>query len=441
MEFVASIFKEKFSQIPTKKFPKIAQNNTDKYMETSEAEFNLQESKGNTLWALMGDKTNFHTDEGLYIRNHGCYIFLCESKLKDKHIVDEKVSAFLQKLISKQLLTIGMEIGLILWLQGTVVTVTITNSIYRALTRDLNLIRADFTRLYNLRLKIGSTITLSMLNEWKNRKLPIQVFLGPRISPTAHLGGGDTGDDPCCRKFANNTGSRQDRVKLLTNTVSNYNLPLYIHAPYNFNLCVPKIHLDGIIIDLQDGQTIGAKGVVIHVGKNISASKGSSNIPLAVAEGRMHDNVAKLLKYASVDCKLLVETPAGQGSEILTDAEQMVRFYQSFTQEEKEKMGICVDTCHVFAVGYNPLSYLQYLENHLPGVIKLVHYNDSVNCRGCCVDRHFPAGGGFNKLKEIANGGPVPAISIPGELGHIGVKRLASVAEWCLLHQIPMVTE
>ena len=70
--------------------------------------------------------------------------------------------------------------------------------------------------------------------------------------------------------------------------------------------------------------------------------------------------------------------------------------------------GICVDTCHIFAAGYNIKNkyvMLQYLDkfNELIGLeeIKLIHLNDSKNETGSKIDRHENLGVGFIGLKPL----------------------------------------
>ena len=85
---------------------------------------------------------------------------------------------------------------------------------------------------------------------------------------------------------------------------------------------------------------------------------------------------------------------------------------------DKKKCKICVDTCHVFASGYDPLIYLTNIQYNHPGSIALVHFNDSKGEKGCRKDRH----------------------AFPGD-GHIGIDKMREIAEWCVEHKIPMIYE
>ena len=155
-------------------------------------------------------------------------------------------------------------------------------------------------------------------------------------------------------------------------------------------------------------------GVVVHVGKAIGLTD-------QLATDYMKKAVREALVCASSACPLLIETPAGCGSEILCTAEELADFYLSFSVQERTRLGLCVDTCHVWAAGYLPLDYLIRLEELVGSVaIKLVHFNDSKDLRGSRTDNH-------HYYRE------------PG--GMIGLDQLAMVAEWCGARSIDMVTE
>jgi deoxyribonuclease-4 len=117
----------------------------------------------------------------------------------------------------------------------------------------------------------------------------------------------------------------------------------------------------------------------------------------------MRKNLEKAMESATDACPILLETPAGQGSETLTTYDEFVAFVQSF---DSSKLRICVDTCHVFATGQNPLDYIRKIYTTDPTLLKLVHFNDSATPCGSCLDRHAFVGTGkigYTALKEIAD--------------------------------------
>jgi deoxyribonuclease-4 len=175
---------------------------------------------------------------------------------------------------------------------------------------------------------------------------------------------------------------------------------LFIHAPYTINLS--DITDDDFVVaalgrQLTAGVKLGASGVVIHVGK--PGKKYTTELGL----DNMRKNVVNASKYATPECKLLIETPAGQGTELLTDIDDLFAFWYNLPDACKLVVAICVDTCHVFACGYNPDEYLQeMLVRNCP--VELIHFNDSQEPKNSRVDRHAHPGKGYignNLIKTL----------------------------------------
>ena len=189
--------------------------------------------------------------------------------------------------------------------------------------------------------------------------------------------------------------------------------PLFVHSPYMINLCsdpaVKDDYSTGLLIKyLQIAVPLGSKGVVVHVGKSTSQD-------LKVAMDNMRTNLMRAIPYATETCPILLETPAGQGTEVLTDFDEFLDFVTSF---KDPRLKICVDTCHVFATGYEPKDYAEGILIRRPDLLTLVHFNDSSTPCGSCVDRHAFIG-----------------------TGDIGLKKLTEVAELCTKYKVPMVIE
>ena len=153
---------------------------------------------------------------------------------------------------------------------------------------------------------------------------------------------------------------------------------------------------------------MGASGVVVHVGK--SATTGAD---AGLANQRR--NLQLAASYATAECPLLLETPAGQGTETLRSWEE---FFGLLLEINDPRLRACVDTCHVFACGHDPVVYVQRALAECPGMVKLIHYNDSEGVRGSCVDRHALVGG-----------------------GHIGMKPMGAIAEAAWAANVPCVIE
>lgn len=203
--------------------------------------------------------------------------------------------------------------------------------------------------------------------------------------------------------------------------IDNFNIHYYTHSAFIINLSNPvtkrnptsDVWIMGLLTkDLIETDKIGGRGVVVHVGKHCDMD------PI-VALNNMEYYTRKALDYATEECPLLLETAAGQGTELCVKIEDLSSFYDRFSQDEKKKFKICVDTCHVFAAGYDPLKFLKGWEQLHPGSIRLVHFNDSKCQIGAKKDRHSPYLEG----------------------GYIGFRKLMKVAQWCLERSIDMVTE
>ena len=176
-------------------------------------------------------------------------------------------------------------------------------------------------------------------------------------------------------------------------------ISIYSHAPYTFNLCRssydPKAvsAMDNLVHELIIANRAGFKGVVIHVGKVCKLDE-------SVAMDNKKRNLMYILrKYRSElesesierihPCRLLLETPAGQGTETLTTLEEFTDFCQPFIEKFSDIFGTCIDTCHIFACNYLPSEYIGgYIEKLDRSTIGLIHFNDSKKEKGSRVDRH-----------------------------------------------------
>jgi deoxyribonuclease-4 len=150
---------------------------------------------------------------------------------------------------------------------------------------------------------------------------------------------------------------------------------------------------------------MGARGVVVHVGKSTSQT-------LESAMSNMRANLQAALPHATESCPILLETPAGQGSEVLTTFTEFVAFVATINDP---RLRVCIDTCHVFAAGEDPVTYLKEITRMSPTYTKLIHFNDSATPCGSCLDRHAFVGEGhigLTKMTEIAVAGTAAALSM-----------------------------
>lgn len=204
--------------------------------------------------------------------------------------------------------------------------------------------------------------------------------------------------------------------------VSAFSAQLYVHTPYILNLSgvQPRQAPDDehnyvvacLIKHLQTAAAAGLKGVIVHVGKAVK-------LALPEALDNMRRNLLHALEAASPECPLLLETPAGQGTETLTTLAEFMDFARGISVDHPG-FGVCVDTCHVFATGSMPHEYVKaVLDNpEWRPILKLIHFNDSKTPRGSRVDRHATLG-----------------------TGHIPKQQLLDTAALATRHGIPMIIE
>jgi deoxyribonuclease-4 len=188
---------------------------------------------------------------------------------------------------------------------------------------------------------------------------------------------------------------------------------IYIHSQYLINLCQTPgekddYHTALLIKNLQYANAAGFKGVVVHVGKY-------TDKPLPEAIENMRKNLQTAMAHATEACPILLETPAGQGTETLQTYTEFVEFVLGF---HDKRLRVCVDSCHVFACGYRPIDYIKRITTYNKKLLKLVHYNDSATPCGSHLDRHAFMG-----------------------TGHVGMEEMTQIAEVCHHHKVPMVIE
>ena len=102
---------------------------------------------------------------------------------------------------------------------------------------------------------------------------------------------------------------------------------------------------------------------------------------------------------------MLLETMAGKGTEVGRTFEELAAIMDRV--ERKDRLGVCLDTCHVYDGGYDIVNDLGGVLRHFDEVIGLprlhaIHLNDDKNPRGSHKDRHEKIGEGTLGLDDIA---------------------------------------
>ena len=162
-----------------------------------------------------------------------------------------------------------------------------------------------------------------------------------------------------------------------------------VHASYLINLgCVPgdlrEKSIEAFTDELRRCDLIGAPHLVVHPGSCVDSAGGLR----AVA-----DALDRTFAAHKGKCMVLLETAAGQGSALGRTFEELREIRDRV--RSPERVAICLDTCHVFAAGYDLSTHRGYDEtfkrfDQVLGIrlLKAFHLNDSMKPLGCRVDRH-----------------------------------------------------
>jgi len=179
------------------------------------------------------------------------------------------------------------------------------------------------------------------------------------------------------------------------------------HDSYLINLASPseplwKQSLDAFVIEIERAEALGLVGLVIHPGSRVDSSEeeGLRRIILGI------DEALKRTPHAKV--QIWLETTAGQGSSLGHRFEHLRAILDGV--KERNRLGICIDSCHVFAAGY-PLSSSEDYRGTLAQFdaivgldwVRAFHLNDSKRALGSRVDRHEHIGKGHLGREAFRN--------------------------------------
>jgi deoxyribonuclease-4 len=186
-------------------------------------------------------------------------------------------------------------------------------------------------------------------------------------------------------------------------------LETYVHAPFLINLGSPteetyKNSLAATEYALKRASDIGALGSVIHTGSAVK----EDNVKKAWKQ--IHEGMMPILNRLNDDSPyLLLEPTAGQGQSLVKKLEDLENYLRAL--EYHPRVGICLDTCHVFAAGHDisvkgGMTATIDLLIEIAGIerFQLVHANDSMDVCGALKDRHQNLGDGhigIDPFKEL----------------------------------------
>lgn len=182
--------------------------------------------------------------------------------------------------------------------------------------------------------------------------------------------------------------------------------PILAHAPYTLNACSGDEHIrefahDVMEDDLKRMEYVPHSMYNFHPGSHVGQGI-DTGIELIC------DTLNSILRPEQTTVVLL-ETMAGKGSEVGRSFEELKRIIDGV--DLKDKMGVCLDTCHVYDAGYDVVNNLDAILDEFDEIIglerlKAIHLNDSKNPFESHKDRHEKIGEGslgIDALKNIIN--------------------------------------
>lgn len=169
-----------------------------------------------------------------------------------------------------------------------------------------------------------------------------------------------------------------------------------VHANYLSNLATPKDELyqkskESLIEDIRRADCLGADYVVLHPGNHTG-----SGVEAGIE--RVNQALQKIINDFNPEAKLLLENVAGAGTEVGFEFKDLLAMTEGIPLK---RIGICLDTCHAFAAGYDLRSksgfdrLLREIDNTF-GLenLAVIHVNDSKGEVGSNKDRHYHIGQG-----------------------------------------------
>lgn len=185
--------------------------------------------------------------------------------------------------------------------------------------------------------------------------------------------------------------------------------PVAVHASYLINVASPDDELweksyQALKVEVERAAALGIPLITFHPGSYVSGDEQSGLANIARGVRRLLAETAN----SAPDTTICLETMAGQGTNLGARFEHLAQLLEAC--EGGARLGVCFDTCHVFAAGYDirtPEAYEATLTefDRLVGLgqIKVFHFNDSKFGFGEGKDRHAHIGEGEIGLQGFAN--------------------------------------
>ena len=195
----------------------------------------------------------------------------------------------------------------------------------------------------------------------------------------------------------------QDAQALVDLTRQHGFAPIIAHAPYTLNPCAadPQVREFAHLVMGEDLANLDyLPGVLYNVHPGNHVGQGVETGIQLVAE--LLNTSLRPQQHTLV----LLETMSGKGTEVGSSFEEIAAILDRV--ELQDKMGVCLDTCHIYAAGYDIVNDLEEVLESFDKTIglsrlKAVHLNDSLNPLASHKDRHTNIGQGTISLDAIVN--------------------------------------
>lgn len=194
--------------------------------------------------------------------------------------------------------------------------------------------------------------------------------------------------------------------------------PILVHGPYTLNLCssnedTRNLSLEMLTEDLKRMELYPGNLYNLHPGSRLKQDINTAIEQIAEGLNRAMFN--------DMNTTVLLETMAGKGSEVGRTFEELRSIINKVNL--KNKIGVCIDTCHIWDGGYDIVNNLEGVLEEFDNIIgmkylKALHINDSLNEKGSHKDRHALIG-----------------------KGHIGIESFNYIINHKYLHNLPFYLE
>jgi deoxyribonuclease-4 len=257
--------------------------------------------------------------------------------------------------------------------------------------------------LFGAHLSIAGGLHKALLGAQVYGMDSVQLFLtSPQSWPVKSLPAQDT-NDSC---DGSGQKRRDEEVTLFRRTLRQSRLrQTMAHDCYLTNLASPeealyRRSLETFLVELRWVEQLGLRYFVMHPGAYLDSSEEAGLARVAAALDEIHSRTPHF------KARVLLETTAGQGTTLGHRFEHLARILSLVA--EPDRLGVCFDTCHVFAAGYALAPEKEYQAtmrafDRTIGLrcLRAFHVNDSRKPQGSRIDRHAHIGRGETGLEPF----------------------------------------